>query len=122
MTPTLKKLGIPVDDATANYMAHQQGVGGARKVYNAIGSGKPIEQVIGAKAAKNNAMTGKSVDEALSMWGGKIAKAGSKNGLSMPTMASARTTPPTGLQPPPPIATQPTAPKLPTYLTGEAPP
>lgn len=120
MTPTLEKLGIPVDDATANYMAHQQGVDGAKKVYNAVGSGKPIEQVIGAKAAKNNAMAGKSVDEALSMWGGKIAKADSKNGLSMPTMASARTTPPMGIQPPLPPA-QVAPPKGPAYLTGETP-
>lgn len=100
MAPLLKAKGIAPDDATAMYLAHQQGVKGARQIYNNLGTGKTINQILDDKRARNNGMDGMTADEALKLWGGKADRFAQKMGLGArtPTMASAPST-----TPPPPI-------------------
>lgn len=57
------------------YLAHQQGAAGAAKILTADPN-TPIESLIGAKAAANNAMAGKTAGEAIAMWTGKVERTG----------------------------------------------
>jgi hypothetical protein len=115
-------MGIAADDATAMYLAHQQCVGGARKIYRNLGTGKTMNQIVGDERAKKNGMDGVTADAAVSMWGGKADRFAKKMGLASggawkPTGVPLQPAPATTYAPPPPPV-----PVVPSYLAGTSAP
>jgi hypothetical protein len=122
LAPTLRKLGIPVDDPAAMYLAHNQGAGGARSLYRSLGSGKTVNQILKSdEKAKKNAMDGLTADQAIAMWGGKADRFAKKLGLA-PGGAWKPTDTVVSSPPKLPPTPQATAPVIPPYLSGTSAP
>jgi hypothetical protein len=78
-------------DGAEMYMAHQWGAGGFNKMRNADPNAS-VASVLGAKAAKNNAMGGMTVAQGLEYWRNKFNKGATQAAPTPPTTLLANNT------------------------------